>query len=329
VRRGETFTMTLSDAIIGVDLIVRARGTTGRDPLTRNFDNLVYELEREGWSGGELCGLLSQMYTHFERVGDMVRCEEIDEAIEYVEYLTEATQRYDFVREYPIVYPGRSPLPLPLPLESESESESESASVSASASSSASESRVLYLSPLPPLPRVLLGGVEGVDVAVGSATTPPVTPPAMRPLDAPPAVVRRREEFFADIEVPGPYDEPRVGSVTMRENDFYREYGRDRSDYEETLGRMEWGSSSEYFAYSGSGDTTTAMRMSPTTTTTTTRTTSVLPPPAQFVERERYDEDYTLETGAGGPTFVEQYWRRTPGRTYDHHTRGGSPAPPF
>lgn len=99
------------DGVTGRHLIDRAAFVTCRDPLTRNFDNLVYELfTNNAWTASELHTLLSQMYTHFERLTDHTRCGEIDNAIEHVEYLTEASQ-VETLREYPIPYPAPSPHP--------------------------------------------------------------------------------------------------------------------------------------------------------------------------------------------------------------------------
>lgn len=99
------------DGVTGRHLIDRASFVTRRDPLTRNFDNLVYELfANNAWTASELHTLLSQMYTHFERLTDHARCGEIDNAIEHVEYLTEASQ-VETLRQYPIPYPAPSPRP--------------------------------------------------------------------------------------------------------------------------------------------------------------------------------------------------------------------------
>jgi hypothetical protein len=76
------------DVILGTSLIDKATIDSCTNPLTRNFQNLINDLYNNNmWTTTEIMGLLSQMYTHFERLSDISRCNEIDETIEYFENL--------------------------------------------------------------------------------------------------------------------------------------------------------------------------------------------------------------------------------------------------
>jgi hypothetical protein len=69
----------------GYHLVHRAEFETRRNPETRNFINLIDDLYNHRWIKSDLLGLMSQLYTVFERQNDVYRCNEIDETIQYIE----------------------------------------------------------------------------------------------------------------------------------------------------------------------------------------------------------------------------------------------------